>query len=190
MKKGIELSINFIVIMIIAIALFGLGVKLLIDIFVGSTDLVGKTFEGLGKDIDDLGCRPDDRTCFSDDFLRIEKGDIGVIGVKVFNNLELNGVLFNVIVEKQRIHRGENVTSCDEKCEELEVFIDEGKIIDSNEDFIFEVFFKPSEKAEVADYSMIVKVDCDVSGADGADATALRNCLAYGSNILTIKVVS
>ncbi len=87
-KKGIELSLNFIVILIISIILFGFGVRFISMLFSGAKDLTQMTLEEIDRLIGNLICEGSDRVCIGIDHKTIRKKDLDVFGVKIINILE------------------------------------------------------------------------------------------------------
>ncbi len=86
-KKGIELSINFLVIVIISIVVLGFGVKFITDIVGGASDIQKITVDDLDNQISGLMCSSSDRVCFGFDTTKIRRGDFDVVGIKITNVL-------------------------------------------------------------------------------------------------------
>ncbi|MBA3064142.1 hypothetical protein FP803_01760, partial [Candidatus Woesearchaeota archaeon] len=55
-KKGMELSINFIVILILSIVVFGFGIKILSGIFGGASEIEKITLEEINRHLIDIMC--------------------------------------------------------------------------------------------------------------------------------------
>jgi len=96
-KKGFELSINFVVIIILSLVVFGFGLKLLKDIFTESTKLIDFNQEDIDKQIGDFTCQPGELVCVSPRIKRIDPGELGVFGIKIANNMG-SDKLFRIIV--------------------------------------------------------------------------------------------
>ena len=62
-KAAVELSLNFLVVLIISIVLFGFGVIFIRNLFSQATDLRDLTLEELDDRIADLICEGTDRVC-------------------------------------------------------------------------------------------------------------------------------
>jgi len=94
-KKGIELSMNFFVTLIIALVIFSLGVRFIYNLTASATGLEKLTVGQLDERIGQLLCDSTDRVCIGIDRKTIEKGKFSVFGVKVINifdgrNFEVN----------------------------------------------------------------------------------------------------
>lgn len=85
MKKGIELSMNFLVTVIIAITIFMFGIKFIYDLTSQATELEGLTTEQLDRRIGELLCESTDRVCIGIDKRLIPRGELGVFGIKIVN---------------------------------------------------------------------------------------------------------
>ena len=84
-KKAIELSLNFIVIIIISIIIFGFGVRFIYTLFSQANGLRDLTFDDLDKKIGNLVCEGSERVCVGIDKKNIGKGKIDFFGVKILN---------------------------------------------------------------------------------------------------------
>lgn len=85
MKKGIELSLNFLVTVIIAIVIFGFGIKFIYNLASEATQMETLTAEQLDKRIGELLCDSSDRVCIGVEKKTIQKGKFDVFGVKIIN---------------------------------------------------------------------------------------------------------
>ncbi len=87
-KKAIELSINFMVILIMSIVLFGFGIKFINDISKSSQDITKISLDELDNRISDLACQGSDRVCVPNERIKIKKKELGVFGVRILNILD------------------------------------------------------------------------------------------------------
>ena len=87
-KKAIELSINFLVIIIISVVVFTLGTRFIYNLASETTKLGKLTLDELDKRIEDLSCQGSERVCISRNRKVISKGDFSVFGLKIINILE------------------------------------------------------------------------------------------------------
>jgi hypothetical protein len=87
-KRGIELSINFIVTIIIALALFIFGLRFIYNLASEAKELESLTTSELDKKIGSLLCESTDRVCIGIDKKVIPRGEFGVFGMKIINILE------------------------------------------------------------------------------------------------------
>lgn len=86
LKKGaIELSVNFLVIIIISIVIFGFGVYFISTLSSKATDLTRMTTTELDQKIADLVCEGYDRVCIGTEKKTIAKKNFDVFGIRIFN---------------------------------------------------------------------------------------------------------
>lgn len=86
LKKGaIELSVNFLVIIIISIVIFGFGVYFISKLSATATDLTQMTTSELDQKIASLVCEGFDRVCIGTEKKVIQKKKFDVFGIKIFN---------------------------------------------------------------------------------------------------------
>lgn len=76
---------NFMVILIIAIVIFVFGVRFISKLSSKAADLTAITVEELDKKISDIVCEGSDRICIGTDRKTIQRGKLGVFGVKIIN---------------------------------------------------------------------------------------------------------
>lgn len=103
MKKGIELSLNFLVTIIIALAIFGFGIKFISNLASDVTELESLTTEQLDKRIENLVCDTD-KVCIGTTKKTIQKGNFDVFGIKIINILESQE--FNIDIGVSKIIKG------------------------------------------------------------------------------------
>jgi len=84
-KRGIELSVNFLVTIVIAITIFLFGIRFIYNLASEATSLASLTTDELDARIGDLLCESTDRICIGIDKKVIAKGEYGVFGVKIVN---------------------------------------------------------------------------------------------------------
>ncbi len=87
-RKAMELSLNFIVILIISIVIFGFGIKFISTLSSKATELHELTLEDLDEKIGSLACEGSERVCVSTDGKTIQKADFDFFGVKIINILD------------------------------------------------------------------------------------------------------
>lgn len=101
-KKAIELSINFIVILIISIIIFGFGIKFIYDLSSQAADIQKMTIKEIDDEISNIICEGAERVCIGTDRKTIQRGKIDFFGLKITNILEpaasANGQYFEVAV--------------------------------------------------------------------------------------------
>jgi len=97
-KKGIELSMNFIVTIIIAITIFFFGAKFIYNLASEAVKLEDLTTSDLDTRIGELLCGGDARVCVGIDRQTIQKGKFAVFGLKIVNVLDSQN--FDILVSR------------------------------------------------------------------------------------------
>lgn len=97
-KKSIELSLNFIVILIISIIIFGFGVNFISRLSSQATELQEITTAELDERIGSLVCEGSDRVCIGIDRKTIRRTKFDVFGLKIINILETQN--FDIVVTR------------------------------------------------------------------------------------------
>lgn len=87
-KKSIELSLNFIVILILSIIIFGFGVRFISKLSSQAIELQDVTTSELDERIGNLVCEGSDRVCIGIDRKTIRRTKFDVFGLKIINILE------------------------------------------------------------------------------------------------------
>jgi len=95
-KKGMELSLNFLVTIIIAITIFIFGLRFVYTLVSNATDLEETSIESLDIQIGSLLCGSGDRVCIPVDKKIIQKGKFDVFGVKIVNIYDARDFEINV----------------------------------------------------------------------------------------------
>ena len=84
-KRGIELSVNFLVGFVLAIVLFGLGISLLYTIFHQSEDIYELTQNEIDNRVIELLCNAKQRVCVSGNRVAQERGELAIYGIYIYN---------------------------------------------------------------------------------------------------------
>ncbi|TKJ40227.1 hypothetical protein CEE37_07840 [candidate division LCP-89 bacterium B3_LCP] len=112
-KKGIELSINFLVIIIISLIVFGFGARFIYQLGSEAVKLQSMTVEELDRKIGILACEGSERVCFGFDRKIIKRGKLGVFGLRIINILDNQD--FDVLVSRPTpsgyTKKGEDIVS-------------------------------------------------------------------------------
>lgn len=106
-KKGIELSVNFLVTFIIAIVLFSMGIVFAKRLFGGAQDITQLSQEQLDKKIEELFCTGTELVCLNTNSRTIKRGDQYILGVNVVNGLP-NSVNFKLDIVNSKAFDKEN----------------------------------------------------------------------------------
>lgn len=83
-KKAIELSMNFLVILVLSLVIFGLSINFILNIYGKAKGLQARTFEDLDRQIGFLRCGTE-QVCVGDKAKEIRRGEFGVYGIRVLN---------------------------------------------------------------------------------------------------------
>ena len=97
-KKAIELSLNFIIILILSIIIFGFGVRFISRLSSQATELQEITTSELDERIGNLVCEGSDRVCVGIDRKTIKRTKFDIFGLKIINILESQP--FDIIVSR------------------------------------------------------------------------------------------
>ncbi|MBI1935370.1 hypothetical protein HYS31_02930 [Candidatus Woesearchaeota archaeon] len=84
-KRGIELSLNFLVVIIISITVFAFGVKFIYDLTNEANELQKLTINDLDERISGLACEGTDLVCIGIDRKTIKRSKFDVFGIKIIN---------------------------------------------------------------------------------------------------------
>ena len=87
-KKGIELSMNFIVILIISIVIFGFGVMFITRLTGEATDITKLSMDELDQRVSELICEGADRVCIGIDRKTIKRDEDIFFSMKIINVLD------------------------------------------------------------------------------------------------------
>lgn len=125
-KKGIELSVNFLVTLILAIVVFGMGIYLSTIIFGGGASLAEKKFQDFDREVGELACYASDNVCVHIKSEMINRGNLKTLAVTVKNVLPKKQ--FRLVVQNLRMvdQAGETKTTGFDKL--LLYGLEEGRI--------------------------------------------------------------
>ena len=98
-KKGMELSINFIVILIISIVVFGFGIKILSGIFEGAKKMEDMTQEKINRHLIDIMCDSSERICVAPTRIEARPHDSGYFTIGILNTYD-DETIFYIGVEQ------------------------------------------------------------------------------------------
>lgn len=97
-KKSIELSLNFIVVIILTLVIFGFGIYFISTLSSQATNLAQLTWSDLDKRISDLACDGSARVCISPSEKEIRRKKYDVFGIKIVN--VINDMNFEISVSQ------------------------------------------------------------------------------------------
>lgn len=84
-KKGIELSVNFLVALVLAIIVFGMGLYIASMIFGGGSSIAEKKFEDFDRQVGEMSCYAADNVCIHVKSETVNRGSFKALGVTVKN---------------------------------------------------------------------------------------------------------
>ncbi len=87
-KAAIELSLNFIVVLVLSIIIFGFGVTFISRLSSQAIDIKDMTMGELDGRIGKLVCEGSDRVCIGIDRKTIQRTEFGVFGLNIVNILD------------------------------------------------------------------------------------------------------
>ena len=87
-KKGFELSINFIVILIISIVVFGFGIKIAYDIINQAEGLKDITLKDIEANLESIICDSSERICIGTSTMEIRPNKRGFFTVGILNTYD------------------------------------------------------------------------------------------------------
>ncbi len=96
-KAGIELSINFIVMLIIAIVVFSFGVKFVYDIVTEADDLASITQSQLEQKMESIMCDSSQRVCIGRTTKEVRPGRVDIFTLGILNTYNTK-TTFNIQV--------------------------------------------------------------------------------------------
>ena len=86
-KKAFQLSINFVVILIISITVFIFGISFLSKLFTGAEKISEDYYQKFDKQVEDLMCSGLERVCIPKDRVVVDRNNVAVFGVGILNVL-------------------------------------------------------------------------------------------------------
>jgi len=98
-KRAVELSINFLVVVVISIIVLGLGIRLLYTLYGGAVELRDLSLEDIDKQLGALICEGTESACIGKDTQTIKRGDLGIFGLKIVN-LDNSNMDFDITATK------------------------------------------------------------------------------------------
>jgi hypothetical protein len=184
-KKGIELSVNFLVTIILAITILVFGITFIGNLLGGAEDISKMTAEDLDSRIDELLCPGDERVCFGMRTKTLRIDELGIFGIRVLNVLGEDAqfsVTVTIPASGGYIPKGGTVTAIPSP--PLSIVPPAGtprtELIRNNEEASIGIGIKPPKSPQAAKpgrYIFDVVVSCDKCGTE-----------LYGKNRLYVDV--
>ncbi|MBW2982493.1 hypothetical protein KY343_06445 [Candidatus Woesearchaeota archaeon] len=97
-KKAIQLSVNMLVVIILAVVIFSFGVAFMYNIVSKSFKLKGTVDEDLDRQIETILC--DKPVCLSANYKKIFRGDFEIVGLRIYNTRDVE-TTFSIIMERK-----------------------------------------------------------------------------------------
>src|SRR3989344_7314307 len=116
-KRGIELSVNFLVVLIISIAVIAFGIRFVYNIVGETKKLEQISGDQLDAKIENLICADEDKVCIGKDIKKIPRGKVDVFGLKILNTDFQDGPggiaqVFIVKIDACQYVKGNSKDSC------------------------------------------------------------------------------
>lgn len=84
-RATINLSMNFIVVLIISLVIFSFGVSFVYTIINNANSLKDMTIEDIDSKITDLMCKSTQKVCIERELVVLPPGEVEIIGVRILN---------------------------------------------------------------------------------------------------------
>ena len=109
MKKGIELSLNFLITVIIAIVILFFGIRFISDLVVETSKLESLTLNQIDNKIENLLCEAE-KVCIGITKKTIQKGKFDVFGIRIINVISDDEFSdeFNVNIKVSKLIKNNN----------------------------------------------------------------------------------
>lgn len=166
-KKGIELSANFLVTIILAITIFVFGIMFARNLLGGAEDITRMTEEDLDAKMDDLLCPGDERVCFGVRSKTVKRGELVIFGVRVLNILDESKEFTVEVDATGAILKGErDITTIPnlDKFNSVEPIAvlpkTRTELVEPNEDKKFGIGIQPAKNAPPGKYILNIYVRC------------------------------
>lgn len=95
-KKSIELSLNFIVVILISLVMLGFGIKFISDLYTKANEFEKLSLENIDKKIGNIVCGSSERVCIGMEKKTIQRGSYDIFSIKILNILDSQEFLTNV----------------------------------------------------------------------------------------------
>lgn len=95
-KKAIELSINFLVMFVLAVVVFSFGVRFIYQLYEEAEEIKRVTIDELDDSIGDILCSSSQRVCIGQDKYLVPRGEFIIFAVNVINVLDRDIFLIDV----------------------------------------------------------------------------------------------
>lgn len=106
-KKGVELSVNFLVTFILGIVLFSLGILFATKLFTGAEDIAETSQAQLDRAVEDLFCSKSEQVCLNTNTRTLQRGQQFIFGVNVVNHFNTS-TKFKLTMQNKRAFDKEN----------------------------------------------------------------------------------
>lgn len=170
-KKAIELSLNFIIIIIISITLFIFGIRFISQLSSQALELQKLTFDDLDARIANFACEGSDRVCIAADSKTIPRGKLDVFGIKVLNVIDPSsgqGQEFEIIIRHSTFVPKNPSASYTP----LEIKLRPNVFIKKNEEKEVGVGIEVPKTANSGTYVFNVQIETDIGGIASSPYTS------------------
>ncbi len=134
-KNAIELSVNFLVMFIIGIVVFGMGIYIVQQIATQAFESDRYTQDYLDSQIESISCTARDKVCVTNNFQQLRRGEVGFIGLFIYNyNETANNATFTITPEPVRAYDVDDAQMTEMYADIPDLQPNEPRIIVVNED--------------------------------------------------------
>lgn len=106
-KKGMELSINFIVMLILAIVIFGFGLKIGYSIIFKSNEMADTVSKDAEKQLTGL-LTSGSKVAIPEGIKKLKPGQSYALGIGIYNILDEENAQFSVVISPENYYKDEN----------------------------------------------------------------------------------
>lgn len=180
-RKGIELSVNFLVTFILAVVLFAMGMVFARNLFTGSTEIVDISQDQLDAAIENMFCTNSEVVCVNMNAKTLPRNEEQIFGVTILNIFD-PGDIRVTITSTKRIEKDNTITDLSgvPVTENLEIFPDERTFpLAKNKDERVGFMIRPRSTTPKGKY--IVDVDVAYEGNTDCDGDGTPGCAPYGT---------
>jgi len=160
MKKGFELSLNFLVTVIIAIVILFFGIRFISNLVTETSNLESLTTDQLDNKIENLLCEAE-KVCIGITKKTIQKGEFDVFGIKIINVISDDGFSdeFNVNIQVSKLIKDNNEIIDPDKLNKINLkYRTDNIVIEKNDDGNIGIGVEVAKDAVSGTYILDVEV--------------------------------
>lgn len=105
-KRGIELAVNFLVMLMLGIVIFAFGIRFAYKLFAQGNELTGDAYKKYSKQIEDLACASAEKVCLPTKTLTIDGTKPAIFGLVIENVLGSEETFHVEVTEGKFVAKG------------------------------------------------------------------------------------